>query len=338
MMGVGATFVMKGEITLGALMTFSSLSQMFSSPISNLVGLQVQIQEANIAMKRLTEIYDVDEEQTAPSLREEVKLKGNILYNNVTFRYGSRSPIIKNLSFSIPQGQKIAIVGESGSGKTTIAKLLLGLYEPEEGEIRIGNDNIKNYEYASIRKRVAYVNQNVELFSGSIIDNIKKVNPQISLDKIKTVCQLANCDFINRLPNGYETFLEEAGANLSGGERQKLAIARSLAKDFDILVFDEATSNLDFVSELKIYHNVLNNNFSQTMIFIAHRLTSIKKCDTIFFVHGGRIIEYGTHEQLMLKQGHYYRMWQFQQGNVVFKETKKSEEPSISKGEEISYG
>ena len=329
-MWIGATLVMNGDITLGALMTFTSMAGFFMNPVGNLVGLQLQIQEANIAMKRLSEIYDVDEEKLGEV--KDTNLDGDIKLENITFRYGMRRPVLNSINLSIRKGDKIAIVGESGSGKTTLSKLLLGLYEPEEGNIYINDKTISEIGLINLRNKISYVSQNVELFSGSIRDNIKCVNPNISDEKIDIALKLSGCDFVRNMPNGIDTYLDEAGVNLSGGERQRLTLARALVKDFDLLIMDEATSNLDFISEKRIYDTLFNSNINKTMIFIAHRLSTIRKCNYICVMDKGCIVEYGTHDELLNLKGKYYDLWISQVGSD-YKEEK--EEVKIS--DEVSY-
>ena len=329
-MWIGATLVMNGDITLGALMTFTSMAGFFMNPVGNLVGLQLQIQEANIAMKRLSEIYDVDEEKLGEV--KDTNLDGDIKLENITFRYGMRRPVLNSINLSIRKGDKIAIVGESGSGKTTLSKLLLGLYEPEEGNIYINDKTISEIGLINLRNKISYVSQNVELFSGSIRDNIKCVNPNISDEKIDIALKLSGCDFVRNMPNGIDTYLDEAGVNLSGGERQRLTLARALVKDFDLLIMDEATSNLDFISEKRIYDTLFNSNINKTMIFIAHRLSTIRKCNYICVMDKGCIVEYGTHDELLNLKGKYYDLWISQVGSDYKEET---EEVKIS--DEVSY-
>lgn len=316
LMFLGATMVMKGDITLGSLMAFTSLTSYFMGPLGRLIGLQLQIQEASIAMKRIGELYEIEEEQTEDDHKIKVdSLKGDIILNDIVFRYGSRSPVLKNVSMNIQQGKKIALVGESGSGKTTIAKLLLGLWKPEEGNIIINNYDINELDLHSLRNGIAYVAQNVELFSETIADNIKLGNKTASYDDVKFACQRAGCDeFIEKLPSKYGTFLEEAGQNLSGGEKQRLALARALIKKPDILILDEATSNLDFISEAKIYDTLFNKKTDMTMLIIAHRLSTIRKCDEIYVLDKGKIVEHGTHERLLESQGTYFKIWNSQVG------------------------
>lgn len=331
-MWIGATLVMNGDITLGALMTFTSMSGFFMDPVNRLVGLELQFQEADIAMKRLSEIYDIDEE----SLKEDngKRIDGTIEIKNVVFRYGMRKPTLDNVSIEIKKGERIAIVGESGSGKTTLSKLLLGLYNPEEGEILFDSSSIKEIGLLNLRNRISYVSQNVELFSGSIRENIECVNHNLTDEKIKIILKLAGCDFVYKLPSGIDTYLEEAGSNLSGGERQRLTLARALAKDFDLLILDEATSNLDFISESKIYNTLFDSNLNKTMIVIAHRLSTIRKCDTIYVMDKGKIVEKGTHKELLDIKGQYYKLWISQVGEDIVVDDRKEEHNII---DEVCY-
>ena len=329
---IGATFVMNGDMTLGALMTFTSMAGFFMDPLGRLVSLQLQLQEADIAMKRLSEIYDIEEEKLGTETN--YHLTGDISINNLTFRYGMRRPTLDKVNLKIKQGERIAIVGESGSGKTTLSKLLLGLYEFEDGEIVFGEKNIKEIGLTDLRNRISYVSQNVELFSGTIKENIKYANPNISEDGINAVLKLSGCDFVNTLPAGMDTYLEEAGANLSGGEKQRLTLARALAKDFDLLILDEATSNLDFLLESKIYHTLFESNFDKTMIIIAHRLSTIRKCDCIYVMDKGKIIEQGNHNELLEKKGKYYKLWVSQVGDDVIQSTNEDNKIDV---EEVCY-
>ena len=314
LMGIATLLVMNGEITLGSMMAFMSLSSYFMDPIGRLVGLQMQIQEANIAMKRMSELYEIEEEQADnENLLGDFDLNGDIEIENVTFRYGSRQPVLKNVSLTVKQGEKVAIVGESGGGKTTLAKLILGLWTPEEGNIRINGFNIEEVNKKLLRRDIAYVPQNVELFSGTIEENIKLGKRDATYEEIKTACKKAGCaDFIEKLPAKYSTYLEEAGANLSGGERQRLALARALIKKPKILILDEATSNLDFISEAQIYETL--NNLDCTTIIVAHRLSTIRKSDKICVVDKNEIAEAGTFNELINKDGIFHKIWNSQIG------------------------
>ncbi|MDR1939609.1 MAG: peptidase domain-containing ABC transporter [Clostridiales bacterium] len=314
LMGVAALLVMNNDITLGSMFAFMSLSGYFMDPIGRLVGLQMQIQEANIAMKRMSELYDLEPEQPdAENLIKEFDLDGDIEIDNVTFRYGSRSPVLKNISLKIAEKQKVALVGESGGGKTTLAKLLLGLWNPEAGSVRINGYNIEELDKKVLRQAVAYVPQNVELFSGTIEENIKLGKRGATYGEMKEACRRAGCgNFIENLPAKYGAYLEEAGANLSGGERQRIALARALIKKPKILIMDEATSNLDFLSEAQIYETIFG--LDCTVIVIAHRLSTIRRCDEIVVIDKNKIAERGGHAELLGKNGVYKRIWASQIG------------------------
>lgn len=338
---VGISSVINNDLTLGSYMAFMTLSGYFMNPISNLIGLQLQIQEANISMKRLSEIMDYEREQqvngdgagaNAGSLEienryEEINhVDGDIEIKNVTFRYGNRKPALNNVSFTIPKGKKVALVGASGSGKSTIAKLLLKYYEPENGEITIDGVDIQDYTNTSLRRAISYVPQNIELFSKSIYDNIRASKMTATLDEVKEAAKKADAhEFIKRLPMQYHTYLEEAGNGLSGGEKQRIVLARAFLKDNQFYIMDESTSNLDFATENIIFDMIYNKFREKTMLIVAHRLATIKDCDKIIVLDKGEIIEEGTHSELLEKQGQYYRLWEMQQGN--FMNTVNDNEP-----------
>lgn len=319
LMFLGATMVMGGKTTLGGLMAFTSLSSYFMGPIGRLVGLQLSIQEAGISLKRISEIYEVEKEQNED---EEDKIKidkisGDIELNNITFRYGSRVPVLKNLSIKIPAGKKVALVGESGSGKSTISKLLLKYYSPEEGNINIAGYDIEELDLYDLRRQIAYVPQNIELFSGNIKENVTLGKENFTYEDIKIACENAGCSsFIEKLPGKYDTFLEEAGGGLSGGERQRIALARAFIKKANFLILDEATSNLDFISEAKIYDTLFVKGKNTTMLIIAHRLSTIRNCDIIYVMDKGNVVEKGSHEELLNKKGYYYRLYISQVGEI----------------------
>lgn len=338
---VGISSVINNDLTLGSYMAFMTLSGYFMNPISNLIGLQLQIQEANISMKRLSEIMDYEREQQAngdeagtnvgsleiENRYEEInQVDGDIEIKNITFRYGNRKPALNNVSFTIPKGKKVALVGASGSGKSTIAKLLLKYYEPENGEITIDGVDIQDYTNTSLRRAISYVPQNIELFSKSIYDNIRASKMTATLDEVKEAAKKADAhDFIKRLPMQYHTYLEEAGNGLSGGEKQRIVLARAFLKDNQFYIMDESTSNLDFATENIIFDMIYNKFREKTMLIVAHRLATIKDCDKIIVLDKGEIIEEGTHSELLDKQGQYYRLWEMQQGN--FMNTVNDNEP-----------
>lgn len=349
LMGVAALSVMNGDITLGSMMAFMSLSGYFMDPIGRLVGLQIEIQEAQIAMKRISELYDLDEEQPdKDSLISEFSLDGDIVFSDVTFRYGARAPVLQDINTTIAQGEKVAIVGLSGGGKTTLAKLILGLWQPEAGSVKINGYNVEELDKKALRQRIAYVPQNIELFTGTIADNIKLGKRNATYEDIKQAAKLAGCaDFIEKMPVKYASFLEEAGANLSSGERQRIALARALIKKSEILILDESTSSLDFISEARIYDTLFNmkrydsqtrKNQPVTIIFIAHRLSTIRRCDRIIVIDSNKIVEEGTHVDLLERRGTYHKIWTSQIGEdvVLNSATKEDVEEKPMLNEDIS--
>lgn len=317
--------VMNNNITLGSMMAFITLSGYFMDPVGRLVGLQLQIQEANISMKRISEIldYEVEQKKLEQVYQDIDKIDGDIKFKNVTFRYGNRSPVLKNISFTIPKGKKVALVGGSGSGKSTIVKLLLKYYQIEAGEITINDININEYNNYSIRKAISYVPQNIELFSKSIYDNIRISKMDSTLDDVIEAAKAADAhEFISRLPRQYSTYLEEAGNGLSGGEKQRIALARAFLKKNELYVLDESTSNLDFATENVIFDMIYNKYKNKSMLIVAHRLSTVKNCDQIIVMDKGEIVETGTHEYLLQQKGYYYNLWEMQQGNFIRKEEK----------------
>lgn len=312
---VGVVSVLNGNMTLGSLLTFNALLAYFLDPVKNLINLQPTMQTAIVAAERLSEILDLELEKVADENRKlsPQSLNYPIRIENLDFRYGTRKLVLENINMTIGSGEKIALVGESGSGKTTLSKLLMNFYPWEKGEIFIGDYNLKDINLESLRNRIAYISQDIFLFSGTIRENLELGNDDATLEDIIEACKLSKADeFINKLPLRYETMLEENGANLSGGQKQRLAIARALLKKPDILIMDEATSNLDSITEKAIEKTINNLSKNITTIIIAHRLSTIMRCDKIFVMEQGKFIEQGTHNELIQKKGRYYNLWKDQ--------------------------
>ena len=329
---VGGLGVINGEMTMGALITFNSLLAYFLDPVKNLIDLQPQMQTAVVAADRLGEILDLEAEKTEQESRKlsPDTLAGDIEMQHLNFRYGTRKLVLEDINLRIRKGQKVAFVGESGSGKTTLSKLLLHLYTAESGELLIDGNHINDIQIERLRERIAYIPQETFLFSGSILENLCLGLDEVNMDAVIEASKLAQAhEFINELPLRYETRLEENGTNLSGGQRQRLAIARAMLKKPDILILDEATSNLDSITEKALEQTIQRYAEDMTTIFIAHRLSTIKHCDQIFVLEKGRIIEHGTHAELTALNGKYAELVRQQTLDVMETEAPGKQQISM---------
>jgi ATP-binding cassette subfamily B protein len=277
-----------------------------------LVNLQSGLQEAYVAAERVSEILEMEPEQKeGATLLKPVGFTGKIDFNHVSFRYGMRPPVYKNLSFHVNKGQWVGFVGPSGCGKTTLVKLLLKFYKPDDGTVSIDGYNLQDVDAAVLREHIGYIPQEIYIFAGTIADNIALHNPAAPLEEIMAAAEKAGADeFISNLPERYNTRLSERGSTLSGGERQRLALARALLGKPDIMILDEATSNLDSVSERIIHQTIEKLRGTMTAIIIAHRLTTVRNCDIIFVMDKGDIVESGSHNELLAKNGLYKNLWE----------------------------
>lgn len=312
---LGSVLVIDQELTPGTLMVFYSLVGYVISPIGSLISSNQTIQDALIAADRLFQIMDLEREQNEEQkieLTEE--MVGDISFEDVCFRYGSRKEIFSALNLTIEKGKMTAIVGESGSGKTTLMSLLQHIYPIQGGHIRIGKHDIAEIDNRSLRQRIGTVPQHIELFSGTIAENIAVGELHPKMIRIKALMEMLGLEeFIERQPKGYQTQIGEHGVNLSGGERQRIAIARALYKNPEIIILDEATSSLDNIAEnqVKIVMEVMKDA-GKTVIIIAHRLSTVKHADRIIVLHNGEVKEEGTHEELSQKDGLYRKLWKEQ--------------------------
>ncbi|WP_017495325.1 peptidase domain-containing ABC transporter [Flavobacterium sp. WG21] len=311
LMWIGSGYVIDRAITPGELFSFYALIGYFTSPVASLINMNKTAQNALIAADRLFEIMDLEREETENKIELQKEHLGDIRFENVSFKYGSRLEVFKNFNAVFKKNQTTAIVGESGSGKTTLISLLQNLYPIKEGKIYIGEYDSQFVHYQSLRKVIGVIPQQLNLFSGNIIENIALgdsfPNIQSILDLSK---QLGITHFVEKLPNGFETQIGENGAMLSGGQKQRIAIARALYKNPDILLMDEATASLDTASE-KMVKEVIDNFKTQgkTIIVIAHRLSTIANADTILVMKNGTIVESGSHFELLNQESEYYNLW-----------------------------
>lgn len=307
---IGFALVLGGEITLGSLMTFYVLLSYFTEPIKNLIELQPTIQTAIVAADRLNDILDLQEEEQSSEGEDRLPPAREWTFDHVDFRYGNQELTLKDISLCVKRGERIAIVGESGSGKTTLAKLLIRFYVPENGCISVDGNDISQISLTALRNEIAYVSQDTFLFSDTIRNNLKLGNETISEEEMFRACALSRADeFIRTLPMGYDTPLDEGGTNLSGGQRQRLALARAMMRKPQLLILDEATSNLDTVTEAAIKRTIFQLDEDLTCILIAHRLTTIRNCDRIYVMDQGKIVESGTYDELMALNGRFAALW-----------------------------
>lgn len=311
---LGSFYVMDETISLGQLITYNALLIFFTDPLQNIINLQVKMQTAQVANKRLNEILAIEPEKKERSTKQTITkelFQSGIHLENVAFSYTMKTPVLKNISCHIVARSKVALVGVSGSGKSTLAKLLVNFYTISDGAICYGKINHLDIDYAQLRENVTYVPQESFFFSGTILENLTFGLVNIpNFERILEVCEAVQLnDFINQQPLRFEMMVEEGGANLSGGQRQRLAIARALLKDSDILILDEATSGLDTLLEHAILEYLLGLK-EKTILFIAHHLPIAKACDQILVLHEGKLVEEGTHEELRSNRGMYQKLWE----------------------------
>lgn len=313
---VGAYLVLQKDLTLGELIAFRIISGYVTTPILRLAQIWQTFQETGLSLERLSDIVDTPQE--AEIDRNNIALPpiiGAVKYDNVCFRFKPSGPLqLTNVSLEFKAGQFIGIVGQSGSGKSTMMKLLLRLYDVESGRILIDDYDISKVELYSLRRQIGVVPQDTLLFDGTVEENIALTNPEATTEQIIAAAKIAVAhDFIMGLPNGYNTRVGEKGSSLSGGQRQRIAIARSVLQKPKLLVLDEATSALDYPTEKQICLNLAQAFKGSTVFFITHRLNTVSNADTIVVMDNSRVLEQGTHQQLMAEKGHYYYLYKQQE-------------------------
>lgn len=303
---IGANLVMDGKMSLGQLITYNSLLIYFTNPLENIINLQTKLQTAQVANNRLNEVYLVESEFSEKKNVQDLSLtSGDIKFNDVSYRYGYGKDVLSEINLHIKRGSKVAFVGISGSGKTTLAKMIVSFFEPSKGEISLNNVNLNQIDKHALRQHINYLPQQPYVFNGTILENLllgaREGTTQEDIMKAVELAEIKSD--IERMPLNYQTELTSDGAGISGGQRQRIALARALLTDSPVLILDEATSNLDILTEKRIVDNLMA--LDKTLIFIAHRLTIAERTEHVVVLDKGKIIEQGTHRDLVSQNGFY---------------------------------
>ena len=312
----GAGMVVNRSLSAGELLSFYALIGYFTGPAMGIIGANKSMQDALIAADRLFEIMDLEQEDSTHKIKLAPGDTGDIVFQDVGFRYGTRTEVFRQFNLTIPAGCITAIVGESGSGKSTLMSLLQNIYPVRSGHISIGGKDIKYLDIESLRQRVSVVPQQVDLFAGTVLENIAIGDLEPDMQRVLGIAtELGIVEFVEQLPSGFNTWLGEHGTTLSGGQRQRLAIARALYRQPDILIMDEATSSLDPIADQLVQSTLQRWRMAgKTIIIIAHRLSTIIKADKIVVLKNGQLHEEGSHEQLLANKAMYAQLWQQHQG------------------------
>ena len=306
----GAQLVMSSKISIGQLITFNTLLSYFTTPMENIINLQTKLQSAKVANNRLNEVYLVESEfQVQETPVHSHFLMGDIEFDDLSYKYGFGRDTLTDINLTIKQGDKVSLVGVSGSGKTTLAKMIVNFFDPYKGHITINHQDIKNIDKKVLRRHINYLPQQAYIFNGSILENLTLGgNNMISQEDILKACELAEIrQDIERMPMGYQTQLSD-GSGLSGGQKQRIALARALLTKAPVLILDEATSGLDVLTEKKVIDNLMSLT-DKTILFVAHRLSIAERTNSIIVLDQGKIIEVGSHQELMKAQGFYHHLF-----------------------------
>ena len=306
----GAQLVMSSKISIGQLITFNTLLSYFTTPMENIINLQTKLQSAKVANNRLNEVYLVESEfQVQENPVHSNFLMGDIEFDDLSYKYGFGRDTLTDINLTIKEGDKVSLVGVSGSGKTTLAKMIVNFFDPYKGQITINHQDIKNIDKKILRRHINYLPQQAYIFNGSILENLTLGgNNMISQEDILKACELAEIrQDIERMPMGYQTQLSD-GAGLSGGQKQRIALARALLTKSPVLILDEATSALDVLTEKKVIDNLMSLT-DKTILFVAHRLSIAERTNRVIVLDQGKIIEVGSHQELIQAQGFYHHLF-----------------------------
>ena len=307
---VAATAVIDGTMTLGMMLAVQYIVGQLNAPLQQLISFIRTAQDAKISLERLGEIHNRDEEESEGFKTDMLPKSGDILIENLNFRYNQlEDDVLKNITLTIPRGKVTAIVGTSGSGKTTLVKLLLGFYEPQSGSLKLGGIRINNFRKKLWREKCGAVMQDGYIFSDSIAQNIAESDDSVDRVKLLKAVKTANIQgFIEQMPLGYNTKIGAAGNGISQGQKQRILIARAVYKNPDFLFFDEATNALDAKNERLIVENLEAFFSGKTVVVVAHRLSTVKNADQIVVLEKGELKELGTHAELVAKKGIYFNL------------------------------
>jgi ATP-binding cassette subfamily B protein len=312
----GGYLCLSGALSIGVLVAFTQYVNRLTGPINDLVFMYDSLQTALAALDRIYEVLRSGQVESDEGI-DLVDVRGEVLFDHVWFEYVPGIPVLKDINLTIRSGEVVALVGHTGAGKTTMANLLMKFYEPTRGRILVDGVDVRNVRRSSLRRFISYIPQETFLFPGTVIDNIRIVKPEASIEEVIEVCRrLGIHRFVERLPNGYYTDVGEVGKRLSTGEKQLIAIARALLKDSRIVIVDEALSSVDSETEEMLKKAIRELLRGRTGIVIAHRLTTARDCDRVVVLADGRVVEQGTFSELLAKRGVFYSMYVSQVGGV----------------------
>ncbi|WP_445614209.1 ABC transporter ATP-binding protein [Geobacillus sp. YF-1] len=309
--GVGGWLAVKGMISVGTIVVFVEYARQFTRPLNDLANQWNTLLSALAGAERVLEIFDLPKEEEDEGEAEEIdRLHGRIEFRDVVFSYDKQRPALRGVNFSVSPGETVALIGPTGAGKTTVLQLLARFYDPDAGAVVIDGRDSRTIKRASLRRHMAFVLQDTFLFAGTIRDNIRYGRLEATDEEVEEAARKANAhSFITKLPNGYDTVLTADGGGISQGQRQLLAIARAMIADPAVLILDEATSNIDTVTEVRIQEALARLMAGRTCFVIAHRLNTVQNADRILVLNEGKVVEQGTHEELLEAKGFYFELY-----------------------------